>query len=253
MEKKIKIFVLIFLLIGFGALSSCSFSPKNLQLTETPSETPVVTEASPATFTPSPTPTEQPTPEPSPTPRSGPLVVGIYKSGSGGRVLLTEYVSKWKRGEDIATFNTFASNEPILNYAAYRDMLVDCWFSFPDAESYKIGYCLKYTLVTGEEFSITIKKPSDITHTEYLEVYLYDSVQQYNRSAGWYTHLSDDDMDDETLLYSFKLTPGVKIKEVDTIKLMAFVYKYNDESDFDPESGEYIGTVSYAIDIIKQD
>jgi len=60
-------------------------------------------------------------------------------------------------------------------------------------------------------------------------------------------------MDDETLLYSFKLTPGVKISEVATIKLKTFVYKYNDDSDFDPETGEYIGTVSYAIDIIRQD
>jgi len=157
-RTKIKIYFIIFLLLSSAGFSACSVSPKQNQLTEAPSETLILTEEPQATFTPSPTPTEEPTPEPSPTPRSGPQVVGIYKSGSGGRVLLTEYVSKWKRGEDIATFNTFASNEPFLNYAAYRDMLVDCWFSFPDAESYKIGYCLSYTLLTGEEFSITIKK-----------------------------------------------------------------------------------------------
>jgi len=45
----------------------------------------------------------------------------------------------------------------------------------------------------------------------------------------------------------------VQIKEVESIKLMAFVYKYNDESDFDIETGEYIGTVSYEIDIIRRE
>ena len=240
------IFVVIILLI-----TSCSVDRKKIIIEATATNTPILTSV-PEPETPSPTPTEAPTPEPTATPSSGPQVVGIYISGSGGRVLLTEYSDSWIRGEDIATFNTFASNEPLLNYAAYRQMLTDTWFSFPDAKDYKIGYKLSYNLYTGEEFSIIIKKPSDIIHTEYLEVYLYDSVQQYNNSSGWYSHLSDDLMDDETLLYSFKLTPGVQIEEVESIKLMTFVYKYNDDSDFDLETGDYIGTVSYQIDIIRK-
>ena len=244
-----KIYIIAFLAIMLLAASCSAESGEGAAVEASPSYTAIVTTEP---VTPSPTPTEQPTPEPTATPRSGPDVVGIYTSGSGGRVLLTEYEKYWVRGEDIATFNTFASNEPLLNYAAYRDMLVDCWFSFPDAKDYKIGYQLSYKLYTGEEFKIIIKKPSDITNTEYLEVYLYDSVQQYSRSS-WYSHLSDEEMDEKTLLYSFKLTPGVQIKEVESIKLMAFVYKYNDESDFDIETGEYIGTVSYEIDIIRRE
>ncbi len=250
--KQIKIKSISIIAVIILLASSCSAEMKNdATLQETATYTPIATSV-PETETPSPTPTVEPTPEPTATPRSGPQVVGLYTSGSGGRVLLSEYIAYWVRGEDIATFNTFASNESKLNYASYREMLVDCWFSFPDAKDYKIGYELSYKLYTGEEFKIIIKKPSDIVHTEYLEVYLYDSVQQYNNSSGWYSHLSDEEMDDETLLYSFKLTPGVQIMEVESIKLMTFVYKYNDDSDFDPETGEYIGTVSYQIDILRK-
>jgi|GEM_PF-952689 len=231
-------------------ISSC-----NVKVKEEP--TPAITEYitpiptdTPEPIT-TPTPTIEPTAVPTPTPRSGPSVVGIYQKVSNDRVLITQYNGKWRRGVDIGFFNTFASNDEVLNYMGYREMLVDSWFSYPNAEDYKIGYCLSYTLFTGEEFIITIKKPSDITHAEYLEVYLYDSVQQY--TGGWYTHLDDEDMNDETMLYSFKLTPGVKIKEVSDIKLKTFAYYYNDESDFDPDTGEYIGIVSYEIDIIRQD
>ena len=251
-RRKINIIFTLLIILSIVILASCSVKTnKGITPEITEYITPILT-STPDPFTPTPTstPTAETTPLPTPTPRSGPTVVGIYKKAGGSRQLVTDYVCKWVRGEDIATFNTYASNEELLNYASFRDMMEDCWFSFPNAKDYKIGYCLSYTLVSGEEISVIIKKPSDITHTEYLEVYLYDSVQQYK--GGWYTHLSDDDMDEETLLYSFKLTPGVKIKEVETIKLKSFVYKYNDDSDFDPDTGEYIGTVSYEINIIKE-
>lgn len=249
--RAISISSLIILVSLAAVFSACTIEPKDIPQIQYTDQATILYTSTPEQATPTVTPTIEPTIEPTATPRSGPLEVGIYVSGSGGRVLLTEYKTKWTRGEDIATFNTFASNEPLLNYAGYREMLVDKWFSFPDAKEYKIGYTLSYTLYSGEEFSITIRKPSDVQHTEYLEVYLYDSVQQYAR-AGWYTHLADEDMDEDTLLYSFKLTPGVKIKEVETIKLEAFVYRYMDESDFDETTGEYIGTVSYEIDIIRK-
>lgn len=219
--------------------------------TFTPYYTPIAT-STPSPVTPAPTPTATPTLEPTATPRSGPTVVGLYLWVSGGRQLLTEYKSRWKRGEDIEFFNTFASNDELLNYAAYREMLVDTWFTFPDASQYKIGYQLSYVLESGEEIFVTILKPSDVIHTEYVEVYLYDSIQQYeNANGGWYSHLNDENMNDETMLYSIKLTAGKQIHEVESIKLMTFAYKYNEDVDFDPETGRYIGTVSYEIDIIN--
>ncbi|MEX1376876.1 MAG: hypothetical protein AB1Z23_05280 [Eubacteriales bacterium] len=250
-NKAVSLCLIITLVFSISIFSSCAVKPYDSPQMQNTEQATIVITSTPAPATP--TPTDEPTPtiEPTATPRSGPQVVGIYVSGSGGRVLLTEYKTNWNRGEDIATFNTFASNEPLLNYAKYREMLVKEWFSYPDAKDYKIGYTLSYTLYSGEEFSITIRKPSDVQHTEYLEVYLYDSVQQ-SANAGWYTHLADENIDDETLLYSFKLTPGVKIKEVEKIKLEAFVYKYMDESDFDETTGEYIGTVSYEIDIVRR-
>lgn len=249
-RKKAIIYIVLTVVI---VLSACRVNDAvESTPTFTPYATPIAT-STPSPVTPSPTPTATPTVEPTATPRSGPTVVGLYQSVSGGRGLLTEYEAYWNRGKDIGFFNTFASNDELLNYASYREMLVDSWFTFPNASEYKIGYQLSYVLESGEDIVVTILKPSDIVHTEYLEVYLYDSVQQYeNANGGRYTHLGDETMDENTMLYSFKLTAGSKINEVESIKLMTFAYKYNEGVDFDPETGHYIGTVSYEMDIIEK-
>ncbi len=54
---------------------------------------------------------------------------------------------------------------------------------------------------------MTIRSPKDIVHTEYLEVYLYDSI--HHKPGEWYSHLLENQMKEETLITSFKLTPGV--------------------------------------------
>jgi len=94
---------------------------------------------------------------------------------------------------------------------------------------------------------MTIRSPKDIVHTEYLEVYLYDSI--HHKPGEWYSHLLENQMKDETLITSFKLTPGKEISQVESITLKNFVYK--DDDDFDPATGIYIGRVSYEIEIKK--
>ena len=102
----------------------------------------------------------------------------------------------------------------------------------------KIGYEVKVTLKTGDELICTVKKPSDTGSIfTYVELYLYDDVHQPD--GAWYSHLLDEQVTDETLMTSIKVTTGEKIDEVQSIYLTVFTYESN--SDFDKGTGRYIG------------
>ena len=186
-------------------------------------------------------PTAQPTPEitqaPTPTPEPLPEIpLGIYApDGSGVRWRMSEFVSNWKRGQDIDCFEVLVSDASTLSGKNFYSICRDCWATLPDPYAMKIGYTLRYTLADGREISMTIRKPSDITHTEYVECYLYDDV---HTSGGFYTHLSDSGMKDNTLITSIKITCGRQIDQVQQMYLGAFLY--DRESMFDA-SGNYTG------------
>jgi len=68
---------------------------------------------------------------------------------------------------------------------------------------------------------MTVTSPKDVEHTEYLEAWLYDDIHQ--TPGQRYSHLDEDDMKDETLMTSVKLTCGRKIADVEEISLTAFL------------------------------
>ena len=58
----------------------------------------------------------------------------------------------------------------------------------------------------------TILRPKDTEEFyDYLEVYLYDD---YHRTGGWYSHTTDSEFNDNTLLTSIKLTAGKNVSEI---------------------------------------
>lgn len=276
MKSKLAAVLLVCMLALLPLLSACTgnptpspaASPTDVELTasDTPAatdeptptdtETPAPTDTPEPTDTPAPTDTPEPTPVPTPTPvmhDDGPNIVGIYAPNKNGSAenLVTDYNVKWVRGKDIATFHGYATNEATVK--GYNGALfTKYWNTFTNAKDFKIGYILEYTLKSGETYKMTITKPEQVPkggkegyHYEYIEIYLYDAVHQ----KGFHSHLtkSTDTME----LTSIKVTPGTKIKDVDSIKLTAFVYK--DDGDFDATTGDYIGNVKYEINIINGD
>jgi len=217
--------------------------------TPTPEPTAEPTPVSTATPDPTPIPTPTPTPEPTPTPDDGthPNVISVYipKAGSKTRIRQTEFTGKWTKGQDIDCFEAIASNEETIQGASFKEMFNKAWESFPNREGYKIGYELRYTLKDGSEVYYTITTPSDIQKTEYIECWLYDDIHQ--KAGVRYTHLSDKDMKDETLITSIKLTCGNKIADVEEIHLTAFIY-WDPVLQFD-ENGHYGGSVKHEITI----
>jgi hypothetical protein len=221
--------------------------PTEAPAASAPVPTPEPTEA--------PTPIPSPTPEPEPTPTvvpgSRPDVVSFYhpkdKNYSPRIRYPDSYTGPWKKGKDIGSFEAIPSDEAELPGEFFGDIFGAAWTAFPDANSCKIGYTLRYTLDDGSEIKYTMLSPKHIEHTEYIECWLYDD---YHREPHkFYSHLKPGSMKDETLITSIKLTAGRQIGHVTDIWLTAFICDSLD--DFDAERN-YIGQTSCTIHILKK-
>lgn len=219
--------------------------PTEAPVEATPAPTPEPTEAA----TPSPTP--EPEPTPTVVPGSRPDVLSFYhpkdKNYSPRVRFGDSYTGPWKKGKDIGSFEAIPSNETELPGEFFGDIFGAAWTAFPDANSCKIGYTLRYTLDDGSEIKYTMLSPKHIEHTEYIECWLYDD---YHREPHkFYSHLKPGSMKDETLITSIKLTAGKQIGHVTDIWLTAFICDSLDDFDADRN---YIGETSCTIHILKK-
>ena len=226
-----------------------------IEATDTPAPTPEATAVPEATATPTATP--EPTPEPTDTPEPAPSfapgeipdVVSFYqpktKSYSPRVKMGDEFAAKWKKGEDIGSFEVIASDADELPGDFFGDIFGAAWKAFPQADRCKIGYTLRYTLKDGSEIRYTMLSPKHIEHTEYIECWLYDDYHREPHQS--YSHIKS--MKQDTLMTSIKLTCGSKIAEVEDIWLTAFICASLDE--FDAERN-YTGDVSCTLHITRK-
>ena len=221
--------------------------PSEAPATEAPLPTAEPTEAP----TPEPTPTPEPEPTPTVVPGSRPDVISFYHpkdKNYSPRVRFGDtYTGPWKKGKDIGSFEAIPSDAEVLDGEFFGDIFGAAWTAFPDANSCKIGYTLRYTLDDGSEIRYTMLSPKHIEHTEYIECWLYDD---YHREPHkFYSHLKPSSMKSETLITSIKLTAGKQISHVTDLWLTAFICDSLD--DFDAERN-YIGDTSCTIHILKK-
>lgn len=181
-------------------------------------------------------------------PNISPNVVGLYipaEDGTKNRTLVTEFSGPREPKTDIDCFEVFASNTELIEGSSFTAMWQEVWNSYEDTANAQIGFSIQLRLKNGETISKTLLKPSDSDEFfDYLEIYLYDDIHQ----SGWYTHLSDSDMKEGTIISSIKLHCGSRIDEVGDIILTAFIYNGDDCFDAD---GDYIGQVSATIVITE--
>lgn len=179
-----------------------------------------------------------------------PVKLGIYSfnENKSKRYLVNEYINVWKYHTDINTFNVFFTQDEEIDTTRVPVCFDKYSASYENVESYKIGFQIQFS-VGEKEYNKTILRPNDPNEFfDYLEIYLYDG---YHRAPGeWYSHTTEEQMNDKTLLTSIKLTAGVKNSEITSdIKLTAF--SYNGEDDFD-EDGFYRGDSKYSITVIRK-
>ena len=175
-----------------------------------------------------------------------PITVGIYMVQDRIRLLSDDH-GTFKPSVDIGSYKCVFTNKDVLEEGKFKVVFQNYYKMYNNIDNYKIGYHIHFALTTGEVIDKTILKPSDVrSYYAYVMSYLYDSIHQ----TGFYTHLSDDDIKDNTIIPSIKLTGGSGIDLViEPILLTTFTYDSMD--DFD-DNGHYRGISSYTIPIYRK-
>ncbi len=179
------------------------------------------------------------------------LPVGIYNMtycDFGTREdyeLQTSFADTGELGRDLCVFAAFPSNEQKLSGPYLKNIWEDTVKKNPDVSGMKMGYYFEYSTPDGK-YAERILRPSDITdgYWDFVEVYIYDDINQ--DVTAWYSHLLDSEVNDKTLITSFKITAGERIKEVSDMKLTAFLY---DPANTEAVDSEYIARHGYTVTV----
>lgn len=177
---------------------------------------------------------------------NNPVKVGFYDYNN---YLITDsFKSRWDIYTDMVWINIFPTNEPSIYYTNLKDT----WDRYKDNYNninYKFGINISYTLKNGETTNLTLLKPSDNSSIfNYIQIYLYDG---YNATTSWYSHIEDNQVTDNTVLTSIKLTASTYIDEIES-PIILTVFTYDGLDDFD-ENNNYIGNSKHTIMIEKID
>lgn len=174
-----------------------------------------------------------------------PITIGFYRNQNGTRNLISSYNSPLTLYQDIVSLEVYFTNEVTL-IGNQLDLWNQYYQNYPDIENYKIGYHISFQ-ASDLEVNQTILNPSDVnSFFDYIQIYLYDDIHQ---DSEWYDHISQEEVTEETIFTSIKLTASTKIDEINSpIKLSVFIY---DSNDLD-ESGNYRGNNSYEIEINRE-
>lgn len=230
--------------------------------TATPEPTVTATETPQPTATPEPTPnpTPEPTASPDPTPTpdpDAPPVLRLYFRNT--RKLAAGYDGNLIRGENNAEFFALPTDKKSVEKIAPKALVEKYWGKYRK-EGYQIGYSVDITLKSGETIHLNIRRPKDappIQHepkyfSKFVEIYMYDSARLDPNGKGygsWHLQQRFIKEGEDVLITSIKFHAGSRYSEVASIGLKAYVYK--GDSEFDADTGEYIGNNSAEISIVK--
>ena len=186
------------------------------------------------------------------------LYIMDYDTMTCNRV--SEFATAWTPAEDLESFGAFCSPEESFPFTTETDAQNETWNRVNTATKYKIGYELSFD-VGGQHKIITILEPGDIESnpdlymgdypedgdydgiTGYMGVWVYDDLHQ---DGGFYTHITQDEVTDETLLTSIKLRPTPQSDEISNLVLKAFSYSSPEEFD---SNGHYCGNYASQVTI----
>ena len=177
-----------------------------------------------------------------------PLNISLYLENSlGFERLNNEIELSWFPKNDIIVLCTFYSNDEFIKLDFYQNIWKNYASNIENINNYKIGWEISFDTYDKKIYK-KISFPNDTSDFyDYLEVYLYDSLNQ--EIGAWYSHLLDEQIKDNTLLTTIKLTCGNKCNEI-TSNIHVKVFSYNGNDDFD-DLGFYRGS-SYSDLIIKK-
>lgn len=177
---------------------------------------------------------------------NNPITVGLYNTVNSKRVLAKEFKSKWTKKKDIETFTALFTNEESVSNGYLQNVFYEYSNKYENSSNYHIGYHIKFTINNEQTLEQTILTPKDTEVLyQYLETYMYNGPQK--KIGQWYSHVTEEEYTNDTILASIKLTAGSQINEL-TSDIELTVFTYDGIDDFD-ENGNYRGNSSYTMSI----
>ena len=171
---------------------------------------------------------------------NNPIKLGLYVD----KRLSNEYQIPWVRLKEICVIETYFTQDVEIKDKKQKEAWEYYYNSYQNIRDYKIGYEISFT-AEGKDFRKTILTPNDIDDFfYYVQLYLYDDIHQ--EENAYYSHLTTENYNNETLISSIKIVGGSGIEFVESdIVITAFTYTDN---DFD-ENNNYRGKSKYTITI----
>jgi hypothetical protein len=145
----------------------------------------------------------------------------------------------------MAWFNIFPTNEENISKDNNKSLWQQYWKDYV-GQNYKFGIEISYLLEDGNKIDLTILKPSDNIYFNYVEMYVYDG---YNATTSWFDHLDDNEITNNTVYTSIKITSGIDVNKVNS-PITLKIFTYDSLDDFD-ELGKYRGNSYTVININK--
>ena len=154
---------------------------------------------------------------------------------------VSEYNSPMTIYKDIVSLECYYTEDNRIIDGKFKDVFNKYYSNYQNIDEYRIGYYIKFNTTDGE-VSKYIYRPSDVeSFFNYIQVYLYDDVHQ---ESSYYSHVTNEEYNDNTLLTSIKLTASMYIDRINSdVEVSVFTYKKDDIND----KGEYIGNSKYKV------
>lgn len=169
--------------------------------------------------------------------------IGIYNLQGNNLTRLSTINVTPAVEKEIGTFQIYLSNdENVILNKAFGLSYYDEWIKY---NNIKLGFNIKFSLNNGENISYNIFSPENtFDKWEYLMNYLYDDYNNYGKS--FYSHIENDQFNENTLITSIKLQSSYSIDQVNSA-IELTVFTYDSEDDFD--NNEYRGNSSCTLKI----
>ena len=172
---------------------------------------------------------------------NNPITVGIYKDGK----LLTEYHKKFTNRTDVGIFNIVFTNDKTLPQGSFKNTWKNYYNKYDNIADYKIGFQIEVDINGVHKENVMLNPENQHKIYPYLYAYLYDDIH----SSGYYSHITMEDVKDDTIYSSIKLYLHNNSEEI-TSPITLTVFTYKDDNDF--LDGHYRGNSKYTITIYNK-
>ena len=169
---------------------------------------------------------------------NNPIKVGLYQKNK----LVKELNVKYKDRTDIAVFDVYYTNEETLDSSNTKVNWNKYYKEYENIDEYKIELYESFKANGNEYENLHLNPQTQHKLHPYLYLYLYDAVHQ----TGRYSHLTMNDIKDNTIYTTIKLFLLSKSNEIES-PITFSVFTYKDENDF--IDGKYRGNSIYTIQI----